>query len=159
MTIRVASGEDLEEMLRLADARRRQYTAYQPLFWRAAADAVDQQRPYLAELLQDERVIAYVGATDSALRGFVLGKLILSPPVYDPGGETCVVDDFTVSDPADWPTIGVDLLRAVQQAAHLRGATQIVVVTAHLDTAKRTVLAASGLSTASEWWVSALGTD
>ncbi len=159
VTIRVASSEDLDDILELAGARRRQYAVYQPVFWRAAADAVDQQRPYLAGLLQDGQVIAFVAVTDSALRGFALGTVIASPPVYDPGGPTCLVDDFTVADPVDWPTIGVELLRAVGQAARQRGAAQIVVITAHLDTAKRTALAASGLSLASEWWVNTLGTD
>ncbi len=82
-----------------------------------------------------------------------------APPVYDPGGLTCTVDDFTVADPRDWPTLGVDLLRAVGRAALERGAAQIVVVTARLDEAKRAVLAGSGLSVASEWWVRPLNAN
>jgi len=45
------------------------------------------------------------------------------------------------------------LLRAVGRAALERDTAQIVVVTARLDEAKRAVLAGSGLSVASEWWV------
>lgn len=141
-------------MLELAEARRRQYAAYQPLFWRPAADAAEQQRPYLADRLQDERVIALVAVADGALRGFVVGTLMAAPPVYDPGGDTCLVDDFTVADPGDWPTLGVALLRAVEDAARRRGAAQMGAVTAHLDQAKRTAPAKGGLSLASEWWVS-----
>jgi GNAT superfamily N-acetyltransferase len=151
--IRAASIDDLEGMLLMADVRRRRYAAYQPVFWRPAAGALELQRPYLAELLADERVIALVAVEADALQGFVLAQLVGSPAVYDPGGQTCLVDDFVVADPADWPGVGVALLRAVHLAARSRGAAQIVVVTAHLDEPKRAALAASGLSMASEWWV------
>jgi len=90
------------------------------------------------------------------LVGFLIATLAAAPPVYDPGGLACIVDDFTVADSADWPTVGADLLRAIRHAASGRGAAQIVVVTAQLDEAKRATLAASGLSVASEWWVGRL---
>lgn len=46
--IRPATADDLDEVLKLAADRRRQYESYQPRFWRPAADAADRQRPYLA---------------------------------------------------------------------------------------------------------------
>ncbi|MFL6074757.1 MAG: hypothetical protein ACJ73S_15280 [Mycobacteriales bacterium] len=156
MTIKVATGEDVEAILALADARRRAYAAYQPVFWRPAADAVERQRPFLRTLVDDEAVITLVATTGGALTGYAIGRLVPAPPVYDPGGATCLLDDFAVADAADWPTVGVDLLRAVSRAARERGAAQIVVVTAHLDEPKRAALAAAGLTTASEWWVGQL---
>lgn len=159
VAVRRASSQDVEAMLALAEVRRGQYAVYQPVFWRPASNAVERQRRYFEGLLADERVIALVAVTGMGLRGFAVARFMGSPPVYDSGGETCMVDDFTVTDPADWATVGVTLLRAVQQAALSRGAAQIVVVTAHLDEPKRTALAASGLSLASEWWVIAGGTN
>lgn len=71
-----------------------------------------------------------------------------------------MADDFSVAEPRDWPTVAVVLLGAVSRAAQERGAAQVVVVTAQLDeAAKRAVLAASGLSVASEWWVRPLNAE
>ena len=159
VTIRAARAGDLDSVLELADVRRRQYATYQPTFWRPAVDAVARQRRYMAKLIEDEAVIALVADTEYALIGFAIGRLVPAPPVYDPGGATCLVDDFTVADPAAWSTIGVELLRAVRRIAHQRGAVQIVVVAGHLDAAKRSALTTSGLSIASEWWVGALDAD
>jgi hypothetical protein len=47
-------------------------------------------------------------------------------------------------------------LLAVRQVARRQGAVQIVVVCGHLDDAKRSALASSGLQIASEWWVAPL---
>ena len=154
MTIRAATADDVEAVVELAAARRVQYEAYQPVFWRPAADAAVRQRPYLADLIVDESVITLVAVDDDeALIGFLIAALAPAPAVYDPGGLTCIVDDFTVASSADWPTVGAGLLRAVRSTAAGRGAAQIVVMTAQLDEAKRADLAASGLSVASEWWV------
>ncbi len=156
VTVRAATGGDVEAILRLANDRRHLYATYQPVFWRVAADAVARHRPHLSALVDDEAAITLVAATDQSLIGFAVGRLVPPPPVYDPGGVSCFVDDFAVADPADWLTAGVDLLRAVCQAARERGAAQIVVVTGQLDEAKRAALAVGGLSVASEWWVAAL---
>lgn len=153
VTIRPAEAQDLDAVLALAEAGRRQYATHQPVFWRPAPDARAHQRPYLAGLLRDQDVLARVAVTGAAVVGFVIGRLAPAPPVYDPGGVTCLVDDFNVAEPDLWPVVGVDLVRAIRDAARERGAVQVVVVTAHLDAVKRTALAAAGLRIASEWWI------
>ncbi len=153
MKVRPASLGDVKAMAELAATRRAQYETYQPVFWRPAEDAAARQRPYLAGLIQDPEVITLVAVADHYVSGFVIATVAPAPPVYDPGGLTCMVDDFTVADPRNWPTVGVALLRAVSHAALEGGAAQVVVVTAHLDEAKRAALAENGLSLASEWWV------
>ncbi|HEX8094593.1 N-acetyltransferase [Jatrophihabitans sp.] len=150
-TIRAAEPQDLGAMLELAEARRREYATYQPIFWRPAPDAPARQRPYLAGLLGEHDVVARVAVTDTVV-GFAIGRLTPAPPVYDPGGPTCLIDDFTVTAPDSWPTVGLDLLRAVSDAARERGAVQVVVITAFEDIAKRSALQAAGLDIASEWW-------
>jgi hypothetical protein len=79
--------------------------------------------------------------------GFTPGQ-----PVYDPGGLTGLVDDFAVV-PGSWPTTGARLLQAALDVAAERGAVQAVVVTAHLDEPKRSMLRATGLQLTSEWWL------
>ena len=155
-TIRPAGADDLEPIVALADDRRRQYATFQPVFWRPAPDAAARQRPYLNSLIADATVITLVAISDETLVGFVIGRLVPAPAVYEPGGPTCTIDDFTVSQSASWATVGVDLLRAIQEEARHRGAAQLVVVCGHLDQAKRAALETCRLTIASEWWVAPL---
>jgi GNAT superfamily N-acetyltransferase len=152
--VRAAVAADVEGLVQLAARRREQYHQYQPRFWQPADDASEMQRRFFHALIDDEAVAVLVvpgGAGD--LQGFAVARTVDAPPVYDPRGPTCLVDDFTVSDDAEWPRTGALLLEAVSRWAGCRGATQLVVVTAHLDEAKRRLLRRSELSLASEWWV------
>ena len=140
-------------MLELASQRRADYERAQPQFWRQSADAIDRQRPYFARQLADERIIALVHERDDTIHGFIIATLIAAPPVVDPGGETCLVDDFAVADPENWSTIGAALLTAARERALALGAVQLVVISGHHDAPKRAMLAASGHTIASEWWL------
>jgi hypothetical protein len=147
---------DLDQLLDIAAARRQDYVKYQPQFWRAAADAVDRQRDFFDSLLDDAETLLVVVREGSSVRGFAVGRLVAPPPVYDPGGPSCLVDDFAVADPADWPSVGPPLLDAIRDWASDRGAAQLVVVTAVRDGLKREQLEAAQLIPASEWWVGPL---
>lgn len=143
-------------MLVLAESHRRQYANYQPVFWRVAPDAVERQRDYFTSLIADESIIKLIALNENALIGFIIGRLVAAPPVYNPGGPTCYVDDFAVDQTESWAAIGSDLLAATKKEAMARGAAQLVVVCGHPDEAKRTALRSGGLSIASEWWVTPL---
>ncbi len=151
--VRTAEAADAAAMADLARMRRDQYAGYQPIFWRPAPGATDPHRRYLAKLVGSEQVITLVSEQAGQLTGFLIATLGPAPPVYDPGGPTCQIDDFTVSSPDRWPTTGISLLRAGLAEAARRGAIQAVVVTGHLDEPKRQALLACGLEIASEWWV------
>jgi GNAT superfamily N-acetyltransferase len=150
--VRPAVAADVEAMTAMASAGRNQYAAYQPVFWRPASNAEQIHRPYLAQLVDDQGVITLVSEESGTLRGFLIATVGEAPPVYDPGGRTCMIDDFVVT-PDRWATTGVHLLRSAIEHATKRGAVQAIVVTAHLDQPKREALRACGLSIASEWWV------
>ena len=151
--IRRAVRADVDAMTALAAMRREQYARYQPLFWRPAAGAEQQQRPYLARLVASDDVITLVSDDAGQVTGFLIATLTSAPAVYDPGGLTCQIDDFVVSPAGRWPATGAELLRAGLAEAGGRGAIQAVVVTGHLDEPKREALRACGLEIASEWWV------
>lgn len=155
-TIRTATVDDLQQMLELAQQRRVEYARAQPRFWHPATDGIERQRPYFARQLADDRVIALVHARADSIDGFIIGVLMAAPPVVDPGGETCLVDDFVVADPAAWATTGATLLAAVRERALTRGAVQLVVISGHHDAPKRAMLAAAGHTIASEWWPATL---
>lgn len=144
---------DLRDILNLANAKRLEYETYQPVFWRVAADAIAQQADYIASQIADEEVITLVATSESKLVGFIIGRLVPAPPVYNPGGLTCSIDDFVVYKNDLWETVGADLLDQVRKVAVSKGAVQVVVVCGHLDEPKRKALEKSSLTIASEWWV------
>jgi hypothetical protein len=158
-SVRPAEDQDLARVLGIAARRRADYANYQPRFWRPAEDAESRQRAYLVSLLSDPESVFLVGCDSAgAVAAFVIARLVPSPPVYDPGGLTCFIDDFVVGDESDWPVMGADLIHAVKAWAAQRGGVQLVAVTGQRDLAKRDVLDSAGLSVASEWWVGEMDT-
>jgi hypothetical protein len=151
--VKRANLEDLDLLLAIASVSRTAYVEYQPRFWRPAPDAEDRQRAYFTAMLDDDRALVLTATEDADLRGFAIGRLVSAPPVYDPGGVSCVVDDFAVADPDEWSTIGSVLFDALRSWAASRDAAQMIVVTARLDEPKRAALQSRGLTLASEWWV------
>ena len=139
-------------MADLAAVRRQRYARWQPVFWRPAAGAQDKHRAYLSGLVAHGTVIALVSEHAGQLDGFLIATLVPAPPVYDPGGLTCLIDDFAVVPAANWPTAGAALLRAALAEAARRGAAQAVVVTGRRDHPKRRTLRSCGLDVTSEWW-------
>ncbi|TDC84795.1 N-acetyltransferase [Nonomuraea deserti] len=156
IAIRSASPGDVAAIAELMARRRETYEQYQPVFWRRAADARARHAGFLATLVNDSKAIFRVAEREGLFAGFAVATLVSPPPVYDPGGPACTLDDYAVVDDGDWATIGADLLRAVTQEARRRGAAQVVVVCGHADEAKREALRLSGLSIASEWWTAPL---
>lgn len=151
-TIRNASADDVSRMLDLAEQRRQEYAHYQPVFWKPATDAREKQSAWFAQLVQRENIVTLVYERDGEVIGFVIANFVPSPPVYDVPGLTCSVDDFCVAAHEDWLHYGRKLLEAVMEEAKQRGAAQIVVVCAHLDHDKRSMLSDAGLTIASEWY-------
>jgi hypothetical protein len=151
--LRHADAQDLGRLVELAAKRREAYERFQPRFWRPAVEGRTHQHRYFAALLTDHDALVMVGSRRRVIDGFVIARLVPPPPVYDPGGLTCLVDDFIVGEPGEWVHLGELLLEAARAWGASRGAVQVVVVTAHLDEPKRAALRGGGLSIASEWWV------
>ncbi|HEV2889108.1 MAG TPA: hypothetical protein VGX28_01910 [Frankiaceae bacterium] len=151
--VRDYRDSDLDAAAALCDARRRAYAEHQPTFWRPAAGAAEVGRAFLAEQAARDSTLAVVHETGGAVDGFLLASVVDAPPVYDPGGRTCAIDDFAVRDPSLWAHAGPELLAYVARLARERGAVQCVVVTSARDLAKRDALSRLGGSVASEWYV------
>ncbi len=126
--VEVAAHDDVDAVAALAEVRRQSYEPHQPLFWRQADDALARHTAYLHGLVDDPQCIFLVARHGRALSGFVIGRLVPAPPVYEPGGLTCLVDDFAVARDDDWSGLGVRLLQDLARRAHERGAVQAVVV-------------------------------
>lgn len=157
MQIRTAAEVDVAAMVALSDARRTEYATYSPVFWRKAADATEKQTGFIINRqLRDEQVITLVAEDAGTVHGFVIATILHAPPVYDPGGPVCSIDDYTVATPELWPTLGVELLNAATTQAKEQGAVLVIVVCPHLEEAKRTMLHEQGATIASEWFVKPL---
>jgi hypothetical protein len=155
--IRRAGTADVPRIVDLSERKRTEYQEYQPRFWRKAADSREKQIPYVTGLLERENVIALVHERGGIIDGFVIATVVEAPPVYEPGGKTCLIDDFAVGEPEDWPIAGAALLAEANRRAKALGAVQTVVVCGHRDAPKREMLAAAELTIASEWYVREIG--
>jgi GNAT superfamily N-acetyltransferase len=153
MNIRKATAADIPHMVAIAEVKRVEYEGYSPVFWRKAPDSSPKQELFFQRLLAAADVIALVAETDTSLVGFIIGAVTTAPPVYNPGGPVCIVDDFTVANSTEWGLVGAALLAAVEQEAKAQGAVLSVVVCAQRDQAKRDLLREAGLTVASEWHV------
>ena len=151
--IRPASPRDVPAMVALAERKRIEQAREQPIFWRKAADSAEKHTTYLQNLLQRDGVFALVHDAAGVLDGFIIGVRLDAPPVCDPGGPTCLIDDFTVADPALWPGVGRALLDAAREEARGRGMVCMQVICGHYDAPKRAMLTAAGFPVVSEWWV------
>jgi hypothetical protein len=157
--IRQAQPFDILRIVELIEQRRVQYQEYQPKFWRKAKDSSDAERAYLESIIDSPPAIVLVHEQDGAIDGVIIGMLEHLPPVYDPGGPVCIVDDFVVSSPDLWTAAGVSLLNALSREARERGAVHLTIGCGHLDRLKRTMLAVHGYAIASEWYVRDLAAE
>lgn len=137
----------------LAAQKRHQYEGYQPVFHKENTEALEAHSLFLKDILSKENFIVLVHETDGRVDGFIVGSIVSAPPVYDPGGKICFVDDFMVDIPALWATGGKELLAEVTALAKSKGAVIANVVCGPLDTAKRDFLADESFRIASEWRV------
>lgn len=156
MDIRTAKETDIPRMVAIAETKRVEYEGYSPIFWRKAPDSSPKQELFFQRLLTSPDVIALVAEEGDTLSGFIISAIMIAPPVYNPGGPICIVDDFAVANPQAWDSVGAELLAAVEREAKARGVVLSVVVCPQRDQAKRAMLQKAGAAVASEWHVKPL---
>jgi GNAT superfamily N-acetyltransferase len=156
MDIRPAIASDIDAAVDLAERTRRQHQKYQPTFWRKAAKSAEITKTFLTELLTAQDTFFLVAIEGRQILGFLVARKFPTPPVYAPGGDTYLVDDFYVVEPHHWLTTGEALLSHATTLIHEAGAAQIVVVCGDRDLAKAEVLRRSDLTVASNWWTKPL---
>ncbi len=148
-----AEEKDIDAMVALSYEKRKYYEQAQPQFWKYATGAEEGQGVWFRELLKNEQYIMLLAANGAAIVGFLIGRLVPAPEVYDPGGLTLMIDDFCVKTPDLWRTVGQELVLNGRRIASAKGASQILIVCGHHDEAKREFLRKMNLSIASEWYV------
>ena len=156
MDVRKAATTDIQATVELAEATRRHLQKYQPAFWRKAANSASATEKFFATLLTEPDTFFLVANEGRLLQGFLIARKFPAPPVFDPGGDTYLIDDFCVLEPRLWLSIGEALLSHASTLIHEHGGAQIVVVCADRDLAKTEMLRRSDLTIASNWWTKPL---
>ncbi len=152
VTVRPATAADLDAAVALCDAKRALYAGWQPVFHRVAAGASASQKAFMAGHLARPESLLLI-AEDGGVAGFLWAKLVDAPPVYNPGGQVIMVDDFVVRAPADWATAGRALLDEAVRWGQGRGAVLLNVICGPQDAPKRALMTGTGMTVATEWFV------
>jgi hypothetical protein len=109
------------------------------------------------ELLANKDYLLFTAADEcQGILGFVIGRLMPAPEVYNPGGPTLRVDDFCVQSENLWETVGTQLIEAIKKTAKDKGTVQIIIVCGAHDNLKRRFLLNNNLSVASEWFTGSI---
>ena len=153
MPIHEATEADIPAILSLLHVRRQEYQHYAPTFWKIAQRAVEKQEPFIRLLVGNTNVLSIVHENDDHVDGVLIATMIEAPPVYDPGGKVCMVDDYMVERPELWKTVGDRLLEHCRQWAKTQGCVLELIVCAQKDVSKSVMLRDTGAEVASEWYV------
>lgn len=154
IVVRSAILADISLYVALSYNKRRAYEKAQPQFWKyAGAEAEISQTKWFEELLTDNDHIMLTAERNGKIVGFIIGRLISAPEVYNPGGLTLIIDDFCVEGIADWASTGHKLVQTIKTLSIMKGASQIIVVCGACDEPKRHLLKNMGLTVASQWYV------
>ncbi len=149
--IRKAVADDILAMVALSDRDRTHREKYDPEFFRKNPAGAEFQAYFFKNQLESDRIIAVVDEDAGKLRGFVIASIMQAPPVFDPGGLTVLIDDFTIADENEWNSIGVALLEHVKTEGKVRGAVGVVTICARGDDLKHRWLEEIGTRVVSEW--------
>jgi hypothetical protein len=150
--IRQAKKSDISWMVDLSHAKRANYEKAQKQFWKMAPNSNQIQSQFFAQEIDKTNVLALC---DHKKLGFVIGKIISPPEVYD-AGLTLMIDDFCVKSPELWGSVGVELFTEICALAKLKNAKQVLAVCGDHDLEKLAFLKKLNLSVASNWLVSPL---
>lgn len=145
MQIREATVDDIPQMVALSEEKRNTYETYQPVFWRRASNSAEIQAPYFESLLSKDNHFALVCVAGENVTGFVICAVTPAPGVYDPGGNSCMIDDFCISSDASWEEEGSALLDGCRKYGKQLGAVQFIIVCGQKDAPKRKFLSESNL--------------
>lgn len=156
MEVRKAAASDIEATIDLTERNRQQYQKYQPTFWHKHPQSAAVTQLFFTRLLTEPGTYFLVATEGSQFLGFLIARKFPSSPVFDPGGDTYLIDDFCVTEPRHWMTIGEALLSHASTLIHEHGAVQILVTCGDRDLAKAEVLRRSELTIASNWWTKPL---
>jgi len=146
--IRKANKTHIDWMVEMSYQKRLNYSKKQKIFWKISENSNEIQKKYFEKELKNKNVIALIYQEK---QGFVIGKLISPPEVYD-AGLTLMIDDFCVKSDDLWLTVGKELLNECKREAKIMNAKQILVVCGDHDRQKFLLLETMNMRVASRWY-------
>lgn len=152
VSVRQATMDDVPACVALVEQARVTLETYEPRFWRRAENTAQLTGAWFGHLAAQSDTVFLVADDAKETVGFLIGRPQMSPPVYDPGGATALIDDFCVRSPDRWAEAGAALLAEARDRLRAQGFAQIVVVCPAKDTEKMALMKAGELSIASTWW-------
>jgi hypothetical protein len=154
ISIRLSQAGDIQSIVEMSYQKRLSYEKAQAQFWKYAGNIAElSQAKWFEELLAHDNHIMLTAQNNQKIAGFIIGKLMPAPEVYNPGGLTLMIDDFCVADDVEWHSVGYKLVQEIKAIAKTKEATQMLVVCGAHDEPKRRFLMNQNLSIASEWFV------
>ena len=106
MNVRLATEDDLDEIVRLTSAYRERLAGWAEVWWRKASSADHTHPEWLAHMLRSPQFTFRVVETDGAVEGCAVSV---------PQRAQWFIDDVAVIDDDRWPDSGVALLGAVHE--------------------------------------------
>lgn len=156
LDVRKALASDIAAVVDMAEQARRRLQKYQPKFWNKAEQSAAMTELFFTRLLAEPGTFFLVATEGNQRLGFLIARKFPSSPVYDPGGDTYLIDDFCVLEPHHWLTTGEALLSHATTLIHEHGAVQLLVTCPDRDLAKAQTLRRSDLTIASNGWTKPL---
>lgn len=153
MTIREANQDDLAAMVALIEAHRAQLEQWQPRFWKRADGSAEMTRQWFGHLIAQDANLGLVHETDGTIDGFLIATIVPAPPVYDPGGLTCLIDDFALASDDLWPTVGDALVQRASAWSKEKGASQTVIIAPLAHDEKIAFVKTRQMTPSASWWV------
>src|SRR5262245_37124623 len=98
MDIRRATASDIDAVVAIIENQRKQYQKFQPAFWHKANDSAAVSKAFFTKLLAAPDTYFLVSTEGPQILGFLIARKFPAPPVYAPGGDTWLVDDFAVGE-------------------------------------------------------------
>jgi ribosomal protein S18 acetylase RimI-like enzyme len=156
MDIRRATTSDMDAVVAIIESQRKQYQKFQPAYWHKAEDSAETTKALFAKALGEPGTYFLVSVEGRQILGFLIAHKVAPPAVFATRGDTYLIEEFAVSEPQHWLSIGEALLSHGSTLLHEHGAAQIVVTCADRDLAKTEVLRRSDLTIASNSWTKTL---
>jgi len=156
VSIRSASAADVQAMTQLTATKRQQLEMFEPVMWRPSEAAAQMTPAFFTHQVGQPNVVARVAERGGRVVGFIIGVIQDAPPVFSPGGQTVLIDDFAVVEGTDADEAASALLDAVMSEGRARGAVQIIAVAAARDERAGRWLGSKKLHVASQWWTRTL---
>ena len=144
--VRPAAPADAEGFAALARTSAARQHGMQ-LLWRQPPDPGGYR-----ELIADPDCLALTLERDGRIEGYALGRAGLpAPPVYDPGGSTCLVDELAVAGTGPDQDYAA-LLAAAERVAADGGDRQLLVACPAREPSKRRALDSRGYRWPVDWY-------